>query len=90
MVITLKEELGEERFQAPVNNMQELFETDFGQQLKKSVRKTKRYYDGQAIYEVVDKSISGLKRVIRSTWMVCIKTIWKYLVETERLVKLLI
>ena len=42
--------------------MQELFETDFGQQLKKSVRKTKRYYDGQAIYEVVDKSISGLKK----------------------------
>lgn len=40
--------------------MQELFETDFGQQLKKSVRK--RYYDGQAIYEVVDKSISGLKK----------------------------
>ena len=40
--------------------MQELFETDFGQQLKKSVRKTKRYYDGQAIYEVVDKSISEM------------------------------
>ena len=46
----------------PVNNMQEFFETDFGEQLKKSVRKTKRHYDGQAIYEVVDKSIPGLKK----------------------------
>ncbi|MGX5808052.1 hemagglutinin [Streptococcus gordonii] len=42
--------------------MQEFFETDFGEQLKKSVRKTKIYYDGQAIYEVVDKSIPGLKK----------------------------
>ena len=46
----------------PVNNMQEFFETDFGEQLKKSVRKTKRHYDGQAIYEVVDKGIPGLKK----------------------------
>ena len=46
----------------PVNNMQEFFETDFGEQLKKSVRKTKRQYDGQTIYEVVDKSIPGLKK----------------------------
>ncbi|WP_260452463.1 hypothetical protein [Streptococcus gordonii] len=45
-----------------VNNMQEFFETDFGEQLKKSVRKTKKRYDGQAIYEVVDKSIPGLKK----------------------------
>ncbi|RSJ54511.1 hypothetical protein D8808_06580 [Streptococcus gordonii] len=46
----------------PVNNMQEFFETDFGEQLKSSVRKTKRQYDGQTIYEVVDKSIPGLKK----------------------------
>ena len=46
----------------PVNNMQEFFDTDFGEQLKKSVRKTKRHYDGQAIYEVVDKNIPGLKK----------------------------
>ena len=46
----------------PVNNMQEFFETDFGEQLKSSVRKTKRQYDGQTIYEVVDKRIPGLKK----------------------------
>jgi hemagglutinin/hemolysin family protein len=46
----------------PVNNMQEFFETDFGEQLKSSVRKTKKRYDGQTIYEVVDKSIPGLKK----------------------------
>ena len=46
----------------PVNNMQEFFETDFGEQLKSSVRKIKKRYDGQTIYEVVDKSIPGLKK----------------------------
>ena len=30
--------------------------------LKSSVRKTKRQYDGQTIYEVVDKRIPGLKK----------------------------
>ena len=49
----------------PVNNMQEFFETDFGEQLKSSVRKIKKRYDGQTIYEVVDKSIPGLKKGVQ-------------------------
>ena len=53
---------GRRTIPTPVNNMQEFFETEFGEQLKKSVRKTKRHYDGQAIYEVVDKNIPGLKK----------------------------
>lgn len=45
-----------------VENMSEFFKTDFGSELEKSLRKTKKRYDGQTVYEVTDKSIPGLKK----------------------------
>ena len=45
-----------------VNNMNEFFQTEFGRKLKQSLRKTSRKYQGQTVYEVVDKGIDGLKK----------------------------
>lgn len=45
-----------------VNNMNEFFQTEFGRKLKQSLRKTKIQYNGQTVYEVIDKSIPGLKK----------------------------
>ena len=45
-----------------VNNMNEFFQTEFGQKLEKSLRKTSRKYQGQTVYEVVDKGVDGLKK----------------------------
>ena len=42
--------------------MNEFFQTEFGQKLKESLRKTFRKYQGQTVYEVVDKGIDGLKK----------------------------
>ena len=42
--------------------MNEFFQTEFGQKLEKSLRKTSRKYRGQTVYEVVDKGIDGLKK----------------------------
>ena len=40
----------------------ELFQTEFGQKLKESLRKTSRKYQVQTVYEVVDKGVDGLKK----------------------------
>ena len=45
-----------------VNNMNEFFQTEFGQKLKQSLRKTSRKYQGQTVYEVVDKGVDGLNK----------------------------
>ena len=45
-----------------INNMNEFFQTEFGRKLKQSLRKTSRKYQGQTVYEVVDKSIDGLNK----------------------------
>ena len=45
-----------------VNNMNEFFQTEFGRKLKQSLRKTSRKYQGQTVYEVVDKGVEGLNK----------------------------
>ena len=45
-----------------VNNMNEFFQTEFGRKLKQSLRKTKIQYNGQAVYEVVEKGVDGLNK----------------------------
>ena len=45
-----------------VNNMNEFFQTEFGRKLKQSLRKTSRKYQGQTVYEVVDKGVDGLNK----------------------------
>ena len=45
-----------------VNNMNEFFQTEFGRKLKQSLRKTKIQYNGQAVYEVVEKRVDGLNK----------------------------
>ena len=44
-----------ERVTQAVNNMSKFFETEFRQKIVGSLRKTKKKYDGQSVYEVMKK-----------------------------------
>ena len=51
-----------ERVTQAVNNMSEFFETEFGQKIVGSLRKTKKKYDGQSVYEVTKDIDDILKK----------------------------
>ena len=51
-----------ERVTQAVNNMSEFFETDFGKKIRDSLRKTKKQYDGQSVYEVTKDIDDILKK----------------------------
>lgn len=51
-----------ERVTQAVNNMSEFFETEFGQKIVGSLRKTKKKYDGQSVYEVMKKVDRNLRK----------------------------
>ena len=51
-----------ERVTQAVNNMSEFFETDFGKKIRGSLRKTKKQYDGQSVYEVMEKVDRNLRK----------------------------
>ena len=51
-----------ERAIQAVNNMSEFFETDFGKKIRDSLRKTKKQYDGQSVYEVTKDIDDILKK----------------------------
>jgi len=51
-----------ERVTQAVNNMSDFFETEFGQKIVGSLRKTKKKYDGQSIYEVTKDIDDILKK----------------------------
>ena len=51
-----------ERVTQAVNNMSEFFETDFGKKIRGSLRKTKKQYDGQSVYEVMKKVDRNLRK----------------------------
>lgn len=51
-----------ERATQAVNNMSEFFETDFGQKIVGSLRKTKKKFDGQSVYEVMKKVDRNLRK----------------------------
>ena len=51
-----------ERATQAVNNMSEFFETDFGKKIVGSLRKTKKKYDGQSVYEVMKKIDRNLRK----------------------------
>ena len=51
-----------ERVTQAVNNMSKFFETEFGQKIVGSLRKTKKKYDGQSVYEVMKKVDRNLRK----------------------------
>ena len=51
-----------ERVTQAVNNMSEFFETDFGKKIRDNLRKTKKQYDGQSVYEVMKKVDRNLRK----------------------------
>ena len=51
-----------ERVTQAVNNMSEFFETEFGQKIVGSLRKTKKKFDGQSVYEVMKKVDRNLRK----------------------------
>jgi len=51
-----------ERVTQVVNNMSKFFETEFGQKIVGSPRKTKKKYDGQIVYEVMKKVDKNLRK----------------------------
>ena len=51
-----------ERVTQAVNNMSEFFEIDFGKKIVGSLRKTKKKYDGQSVYEVMKKIDRNLRK----------------------------
>ena len=70
-----------ERVTQAVNNMSEFFETEFGQKIVGSLRKTKKKFDGQSVYEVMKKVDRNLRKEITCIWMVYIWTILKFLMN---------
>ena len=42
--------------------MSEFFETDFGKKIRDNLRKTKKQYDGQSVYEVMKKVDRNLRK----------------------------